>query len=126
MKTVKQAQREARQLYHLCLVNGQLDEGRTRNVVAKMLATGHASALAVASRFQRLIKRDWARHSAQIASAAALPPQVRADIEAGLTRMYGPGLITSFVEDPQLLGGVRVTAGSDVYDGSIKGGLETL
>ncbi len=55
-----------------------------------------------------------------------LPPDVRAQLEAGVARLYGTGIATSFAEDPALLGGVRVSVGSDVYDGSVKGGLAAL
>ncbi len=37
MKTAKQAQREARQLFRLCLVNGSLDESRARRVVQRLV-----------------------------------------------------------------------------------------
>lgn len=126
MKTPRQAQREARQLFRLCLVDGTLDENRARFVVERVLAAGRAGSLTVASRFQRLVKRDRGRHTAEVASALPLPAQVRAEIEATLARQYGAGLITSFVEDPSLIGGVRLRAGSDVYDGSVKGGLAAL
>jgi len=126
MKTPRQAQREARQLFRLCLVDGTLDENRARLVVQQVLAAGRSGSLAVLSRFQRLVKQDRARHSAEIASALPLPPHIRAEVEASLARQYGAGLMTSFVEDPSLLGGMRLRAGSDVYDGSVKGGLAAL
>jgi F-type H+-transporting ATPase subunit delta len=40
--------------------------------------------------------------------------------------MYGRGLLMSYANNPRLLGGVRVTVGSDVYDGSIQGRLTAL
>jgi F-type H+-transporting ATPase subunit delta len=126
MKTARQAQREARQLFRLCLVDGSLDEARARLVVQQVLAAGRAGGLAVLTRFQRLVKRDRERHSAEVASAVPLPSHIRAEVEASLARFYGTGLMTSFVEDPTLLGGVRLRAGSDVYDGSVKGGLAAL
>ena len=85
-----------------------------------------AGAWAVATQFERLLKRDNAQHSARVASAAPLSPAVRAEIEANLERMYGEGIVISFVEDPGLIGGVRITAGSDVYDGSVRGGLAAI
>ena len=66
------------------------------------------------------------KHSADVTSAVPLPPDIRALLEAGVARLYGPGIVTSFAEDPALLGGVRVTVGSDVYDGTIKAGLAAL
>ncbi len=59
-------------------------------------------------------------------SAVPLPADLRAQIEAGVARLYGPGIVTTFAEDPALLGGVRVTVGSDVYDGTVRGGLAAL
>jgi F-type H+-transporting ATPase subunit delta len=126
MKTARQARREARQLFRLCLVDGSLDEPRARLVVERILAGAHSGGLAVASHFQRLVRQDRARHQAEIASAVPLPAHIRAEIEASLSRQYGADLITSFVEDPSLIGGVRLTAGSDVYDGTVKGGLAAL
>ena len=126
MKTPKQAQREAGRLFRLCQVNGSLDESRARTAVQRMLTAGHSGELAVLSRFQRLVRRDGERHRAEIASAAPLPHQVRSAIEQDLTRLYGPGLVMSFVEDPSLIGGLRLTVGSDVYDGSVRGGLAAL
>jgi F-type H+-transporting ATPase subunit delta len=126
MKTLKQAQREARQLFQSCLVDGLLDEARVRQVVQQLVGPGRTGALTVASRFERLVKRDRARHKAEIASAVPLPDALRAEIEASLARRYGAGLTVSFVEDPTLIGGLRLSAGSDVYDGSVKGGLATL
>jgi F-type H+-transporting ATPase subunit delta len=43
-----------------------------------------------------------------------------------LEQAYGPALNFSFVENPALIGGIRITVGSDVYDGSVQGRLATL
>ena len=39
---------------------------------------------------------------------------------------YGPGMSTSFAANPELIGGMRVKVGSDVYDGSVRTALLTL
>jgi len=126
MQTRKQAERDAKELFRLCLVNGTLDEDRVRQVVNRVIASGRSGGLGVLSWFQRLVRLDTAKHKADVNSAAPLPPVVRADIEAALTRLYGPALATSFADDPALIAGVRVKVGSDVYDGSIKGRLTAL
>jgi F-type H+-transporting ATPase subunit delta len=126
MKTAKQAQRDARQLFRLCLVDGSLDEDRARQVVQRLVDAGRPGILRVLSRFQRLVRLDRTKHSADVMSAVPLPPDIRALLEAGVARLYGPGIVTSFTEDPALLGGVRLTVGSDVYDGTIKAGLAAL
>jgi F-type H+-transporting ATPase subunit delta len=126
MKTSRQTQREAGKLFRLCRVNGSLDETRVRQVVQRMIAAGRPAALRVLSRFHRLVRLETDRYRAEVNSAVPLPADLRADIEAGLGRLYGPDVATSFAEDPTLIGGVRLTVGSDVYDGSVKGNLAAL
>jgi F-type H+-transporting ATPase subunit delta len=69
---------------------------------------------------------DRDRHSAVVESAAPLPPDLRANVEAGVARLYGPGVSTSFTDNPALIGGMRVRIGSDVYDGSVRTALLNL
>jgi F-type H+-transporting ATPase subunit delta len=126
MKTARQAQREARQLFRLCLVNGSLDEARARRVVQRMLDRARPGGLSVLSRFGRLVRLDRLEHNAEVESAEPLPADLRASIHASLTRLYGQGMTTSFAEDPTLIAGMRIKVGSDVYDGSVKGGLAAL
>jgi F-type H+-transporting ATPase subunit delta len=126
MKTAKQAQREARQLFRLCLVNGSLDENLTRRVVQRLVDAARPGTLPVLSRFHRLLRLDRAKHRAEVTSAVPLPSDLRALLEARVAGLYGSGYVTAFAEDPTLLGGVRITVGSDVYDGTIRAGLAAL
>lgn len=126
MNTNKRAKREAKQLFRYCLVNALLNETRVRQVVQHVAAAGRRNCLAVLSEFVRLVRLDCARHTATIESATALPAEVEAATKAGLTRLYGPGLTTSFAECPSLIGGMRIQVGSDVYDGSVRAGLAAL
>jgi F-type H+-transporting ATPase subunit delta len=126
MKTRKQAQREAKRLFRFCLATGSLDEDRARLVVQRLVDAARPGTLPVLSRFQRLVRLDRTKHSADVTSAVPLPADIRALLEAGVARLYGPGIAMSFAEDPTLLGGVRVTVGSDVYDGTVKGALTAL
>ena len=126
MKTVRQAQREARKLFHLCLVNGSLEESRVRQVVQQVIDARRPGGLAILSRFLRLVRLDRTKHTAEVESATPLAADVRASIEAGLARIYGRGILTSFDDNPALIGGVRIRVGSDVYDGSVRGSLDAL
>jgi F-type H+-transporting ATPase subunit delta len=126
MKITRRAKREAKQLVHLCLVNGMLDESRVRNVVQRIAAAGRRDGPAILSHFRRLVKLSLARRTATIESAMPLPEDLRAAIEAGLARRYGPGLTTVLAHRPALIGGMRIQVGSDVYDGSVRAGLAAL
>jgi F-type H+-transporting ATPase subunit delta len=126
MKLSKQARREAKQLFRSCLVNGLLDESRAREVVRLVLEQKPRGYLATLTHFQKLIKLDLDRRSARVESATALPADLQANVQASLTRLYGPGLNFSFAQNPALLAGLRIKIGSDVYDGSIQARLAAL
>ncbi len=126
MRTNRRARREARRLYRACVVDGLLDEGRARQVVERVAGSRRRGSLPILSHFQRLVSLDRARHQAVVESATPLPPDLRASVESGVTRLYGPGVSTSFADNPALIGGMRVKVGSDVYDGSVRAALLTL
>ncbi len=126
MKATKQAKREATQLFRLCLVNGLLDENRALQAVRQIIEAKPRGYLGMLSYFRRLVELDQAERTAKVESALRLPPDVQTRVQTGLARVYGPGLSTSFADNPALIGGMRVRVGSDVYDGSIQGRLAAL
>ena len=126
MKTRKQTMREARHLFRLCLANNSLNDDNVRQVVRNILKSQRRGHVALAHEFERLVRLHRLQHEAQVESATPLPPEVQANVQVSLIRTYGPELNMSFVENPSLIGGMRVRVGSDVYDGSIKAGLAAL
>ena len=126
MKISKKAKAEARQLHHLCVVDGRLDEDRIQQVVRRVIAAKRRDGSAILAQFVRLVRIDHARHTAAVESATPLPADVQAAIESGLARRYGPGLTMAFSQRPALLGGIRVQVGCDVYDGSVRARLAAL
>ena len=126
MKTIKQARREAKQLFRLCVLKGSLDEGRVRQVVQSVIESKRRGYLVLLSHFQRLVKLDHDRHTAEVESAVPLPVDLRASVQAGLRSVYGPRIDILFAHRPALIGGMRVKVGSDVYDGSVQSGLAAL
>jgi F-type H+-transporting ATPase subunit delta len=126
MKANTKIRRQAKQLYRLCLVNGMLDEDRVRQVVQRVIQSRRRGYLSLLSRFQRLVKLDFARHTANVESAMPLTADVRANVEAGLKKVYGAGVNAVFAHNPTLIGGIRIKLDSDVYDGSVQAGLASL
>ena len=126
MRSIKQARRDAKQLFRLCLANGLLNEGRVREVVHLVSETTKRNRFNVLADFLRLVRLYCTRHSAAVESATPLPAGMQASIHAGLSRVYGTGLNTSFTHSPALIGGMRIKVASDVYDGSIQARLAAL
>jgi F-type H+-transporting ATPase subunit delta len=126
MRITKQAQREARQLFRSCLVNGVLNDNRVRQAVDLVLETKPRGQVGILSRFHRLVKLDIAKRTARVENAVETSPEQQASIKASLEKRYGPGLEISFGVNPALIGGLRVQVGSDLYDGTVKTRLEKL
>lgn len=126
MLTTKQATREAKQLFRLCLVDGTLDAGRVRQVVTMVLQSRHRGHRTLFKFFRRLVKLECDRHTARVESAVPLPAELATNVKKRVRRVYGPGLTTFFSDNPDLIGGMRIQVGSDVYDGSIRSRLAAL
>jgi F-type H+-transporting ATPase subunit delta len=126
MKISKQAQREARQLFRSCQVNGLLDENRIRRTIKLLSGQKPRGYVEILSRLHRLVKMDLEQHAARIESATPLPADLQADITKEIKKKYGAGVSISYSQNPALIGGLRIQVGSDLYDGSIKMRLEKL
>ena len=126
MKIGKQARRDAKQLFTSCKVSGLLDENRIRQAVSAVSAQKPRGYVAILSHLQRLVKLDLERRTARVESAVAVPEALKSSVTANLTRRYGPRLNLSFGVNPQLIGGLRVKVGSDVFDGSVRARLNAL
>lgn len=126
MKITKQTRREAKELFRSCVVAGLLEENRVRQAVQQVLQLKPRGYLAILTHFLRLVKLDIERRTARVESAVSLASDLQTQIQTSLARSYGKGLDISFAQNPELIGGVRIRVGSDVYDGSVQGRLAEL
>ena len=126
MRISKPARRDAKRLFRTCLVNGVLDEMKARDTVQKVVEAKPRGYFAILTHFHRLVKLELERRSARIESAVPLGTELQAGVQTSLDQLYGPGLAFTFRHNPDLIGGLRVKVGSDVYDGSVQARLDAL
>jgi F-type H+-transporting ATPase subunit delta len=126
MKISKEARRTSRQLFRVCMVDGKLDESRVRTVVSGIASSKPRGYIGMLDAFSRLVANEVDRQRAQVESASALAPATQTELQASLSKKYGRHLTLDFSVNPELLGGIRVKVGSDVWDGSVKARLEGL
>jgi len=86
-KTIKQSKREARHLFRLCLVNGELDDAFVRQVLEHVLRAKRHGYLALATQFERLVRVERQRQGA--AKAADL----QTDVTTTLASLYSDRII---------------------------------
>jgi F-type H+-transporting ATPase subunit delta len=76
--------------------------------------------------FELIVDERLGYARAEISSPRELKEAQRAAINAQLERLTGKRIRMRFAVDPALIGGVVARIGSTVYDGSVRGQLQTL
>jgi F-type H+-transporting ATPase subunit delta len=126
MKGNKQSRREAKQLFKGCQVAGQLDGGRVRQAVSLLIEKKPRGYFGILQELQRLVKLDVSSRTARVESAVALSETQQQSVRENLGRMKGGEVAVEFAENMDLIGGMRVKIGDDVFDGSVKTRLAGL
>ena len=126
MKISRQAQREAKQLFQACHEENNLNESKTRETVKLLLEKKPRDFVAILSHLHRLIKLDVQRRTAVVQSAIALNENQQLQVRENLSKIYGNNLNYTFTENSELIGGMKLKVGSDVFDGSVRTRLTNL
>ena len=126
MKVNKESRRLARELIRASFTDGQLDGGRVTALVKSLTDKKPRNYLNALGEYQRLLRLEIEKRTATIESASELSPDVARTTVDSLKKKYGPDLATKFVVNPELLGGMRIRVGSDVWDSSVRNRLQRL
>jgi len=126
MKGSKQSRRGAKQLFKSCHVDGALDESRARQAVALVIEKKPRGYFGILQELQRLVKLDISSRSARVESAVALTEEQQKSVRESLGRLKEGEVAVEFEENADLIGGMRIKIGDDVFDGSVKTRLAGL
>ena len=126
MKINKEIRQRSRELLRESFTDGQLDRGKIAAGVDSLVAEKPRQFLAVLEHYKRLLRLEVEKRHARIESATQLSPEVSSKVASNLKSKYGNDLTTEFVVNPELLGGIRVRVGSNVWDGTVRNRLQRL
>ena len=126
MKVNKEIRQSSREMLRASFTDGQLDSGRIASVVDSVIARKPRNYVDILKNYRRLLRLELEKRRARIETASEVDPAVQAEIVASLKKKYGDDLTTEFLVNPQVLGGMRIRAGSDVWDGTVRYRLERL
>jgi F-type H+-transporting ATPase subunit delta len=126
MKLNKEIRQLSRKMLQASFTDGQLDPGRIASLVDSVIREKPRNYIDVLKYYKRLLRLEVEKRHATIETASEVDPAIRSDIVANLKSKYGNDLSTEFHVDPQLLGGMRIRVGSDVWDGSVRNRLQRL
>ena len=126
MKLTKEVRKVSKELFQASFTNGQLDPDSVRGFVAQIVAGKPRHYVDILKNYHRLIRLEMDKRHAVIESATALSHDTSEHVLRDLKSKYGDGLTTDFRVNPNLIGGLRIRVGSDVWDGSVQGRLARL
>ena len=126
MKLNKEIRQLSRKMLQASFTNGRLDSARITSLVDSVIRKKPRNYVSVLKNYKRLLRLEVEKRHATIETASEVDPAIRSEIVANLKSKYGDDLATDFHVDPQLLGGMRIRVGSDVWDGSVRNRLERL
>ena len=126
MKLNREIRQLSRKMLQASFTDGQLDPGRITSLVDSVIAEKPRNYVDVLKNYKRLLRLEVEKRRATVETASEVDPAIRSDIIANLKTKYGNDLSPEFKVDPQLLGGMRIRVGSDVWDSSVRNRLERL
>ena len=126
MKINKEIRQLSREMLRASFTDGQLDPGRIGALVDSLIAKKPRHFIEVLKNYRRLLRLELEKRQARIETASEVDPATTSELVANLKKKYGSDLTTQFVVNPELLGGMRIRVGSDVWDGTVRNRLERL
>jgi len=126
MKINKEIRQLSREMLRASFTDGQLDAGRTRSVVDSLIEKKPRNYIDVLKNYRRLLRFELEKRRARVETASELDSTTSSELVANLKKKYGSDLTAEFIVNPELLGGMRVRVGSDVWDGTVRNRLEQL
>jgi len=126
MKISKESRQTARELLRFCIVDGELDRSRVTSAVDTLIDSKPRGYVQILDAFKNLVRLELERHHAVIESAIALDQTTAGKIESSLKSRHGKDLSIDFRVNPELIAGLRVQIGSNVWDGSVRSRLNRL
>ena len=126
MKINNEIRRLSRAMVRASFTDGQLDPGRISSLVDSLIAKKPRHYIEVLKNYKRLLRLELEKRQARIETASEMDPETTSQLAANLKEKYGSDLTTEFLVNPELLGGMRIRVGSDVWDGTVRNRLERL
>jgi F-type H+-transporting ATPase subunit delta len=126
MRTAREARKVSGVLFRNSFTEGKLDKEKISHMVETLLAEKPRHYVDALKDYQRLIRLETEKRHAVVESATQLNSALADQIVTNLRRRYGDDLTTEFRTNPDLLGGLRIKIGDDLWDGSIKTRLRKL
>lgn len=126
MKVSKESRKGASALLKSCLNAGVLDEGKVSQVLQALTERQPTGLSQILREYHRLVRLHIDRRTAVVESAQSLPAAQQTNLRSSLSRRFGADLRFEFRVNPELIGGIKIRVGSEVFEASVKERLNRL
>ena len=110
----------------MSVVDGVVSEDRVAGVLAYIEKHRPANPVKLLRAYHRFVATELAKGQALVEHSGPVTDSLLAAIAAAMTKKYGRGVTATAKPSPELLAGIRVRVGDDVYEASVASQLATL
>lgn len=126
MNSDKKDKAFARKLVMLSVVDGQISSERVAAILESLSARPPRALRRLLKLFKRGLFLELRRSRAMVEHSGEVDSSVFAELERTFSEQYGRPIAVESRLRPDLIAGIRVRVGDDVYDSSIAGQLAAL
>jgi len=116
----------ARNLFRLSLEDGRVSESRVSEILGWVDREKPRQSVALLREFLRLVARELDLGLAQVEHAGDLSDEALREIAASFSKRYGRPIKATARPNPDLIAGLRIRIGCDVYENSVASQLAAL
>ena len=106
--------------------DGGISAQKAKSLVKRIGDEKPRNYLSILSAFQRLLRLELEAAQAKVESAVEIDEVTKKSLEKDLRSKYGKELEVEYSINEELIGGMRVRVGSDVWDSTVKSRLDRL
>jgi F-type H+-transporting ATPase subunit delta len=126
MKIDRQSRQSAKRYFRACVrPDDSIDEQALRELVQLLVDEKPRNYLKILDRLLQLVRLAFDERNVLVESATPLPDE-GASIFRDLEQRYGAASGNHYRLNPELLGGLRIRRGSNIWDGTVRGRLNRL
>ena len=126
MRLNKESRKICKELFRASFTDRKLDPAKVKTLVNSIAEAKPRHYIDILKNYQRLVRLETEKTHAVIESASPLDPATSRKIETELKSRHGDDVTTDFKVSPELIGGLRIKIGNDVWDGSVRHRLDRL
>ncbi len=126
MSTALEIRRTARKLIAVSVEGGRLKPEVVQTIVRKLAGEKPRGYLQLIKAYWRLVGMEMKKSRVLVESAEPLEGGLEKSVLNDLKKKYGDHITAEFAVDKELIGGMKITVGSDVWDGSVRNRIERL